>query len=655
MIRTISLALLAVIAGCQPQARRLLLLDLNLTDPVALGATAEPWSQAGYTVEYRRYYPHLTRQDLTRYRVVVLLGGREPEAVSDAIDQGDLALLTQWVPQGGVLVFGYGGDGEGFGDRWTMNRWLEAMGAGITIGDFPLRDSTRTGAAPGGALHHVESEAFPDGRAHVLIARDAAQMLARAGPAAYVQPVGQAPQPRPRATVVAADRIGDGLVVIASRHTLGILGPEYRSGGSATDVVSTTPVAVDRARRFLVSLARWTRRPAEWAQLPPARQGPRLSVINAPRPVRPRPPQPAPPIGPSVVRLPEPAAEGGPDRAGVGVGTPGWVGRQGLRLLRMRAPPRTSAGLDSLLGFLEAGAFNALWSPVTPATADSVVKLATLRPAARAGRFPLVDRLQQTSVSWFPGLDFRGVGITPLPDSAERGLSGDTLRAPCAFDARLWTEVLVPAFQSLGRLAAAQPALVAGITLDLDTPEGAYGPGAGFCDATYVVGITALGRDAAWTQRFAALPLMVRYDSLLRSGLLEAYYDALERQVAVRAAGLRAQVGRLRPDVLFALRTTAPPTDWFGLGLLRGLAAAESPVLLWTAEPRVGASLPVYRARGINVLHMMELDPQRLRPRDWARLEPLVFHTNDGFWMDLPFPAAPADSVARLIRRLAKQ
>src|SRR5436190_21548777 len=114
-----SIALLALsLAACQPQARRLLLLDLALSDPVVLDATAAPWHEVGYTVDYRRFYPHLTRSDLARYRTVVLLGGREPEAPSDALTLGDIALLTEWTQQGGVVVLGYAGDGEGFLDRW---------------------------------------------------------------------------------------------------------------------------------------------------------------------------------------------------------------------------------------------------------------------------------------------------------------------------------------------------------------------------------------------------------------------------------------------------------------------------------------------------------------------------------------------------------
>src|SRR5438128_2454133 len=75
----------ALFGGCQPQARRLLLLDLALSDPVALHGTARPCKDAGHTVRDRRFYPHLTRADLGQYRTLVFLLGREPEAPSDAL------------------------------------------------------------------------------------------------------------------------------------------------------------------------------------------------------------------------------------------------------------------------------------------------------------------------------------------------------------------------------------------------------------------------------------------------------------------------------------------------------------------------------------------------------------------------------------------
>src|SRR5438445_3816139 len=115
---TVRLSVAFLLAACQPQARRLLLLDLSLSDPIALDATARPWKDAGYRVEYRRFYPHLTRSDLARQHTLLLLGGGATASrATDALRAGDLALLSEWVDGGGVVVLGYPADAEGGGAR----------------------------------------------------------------------------------------------------------------------------------------------------------------------------------------------------------------------------------------------------------------------------------------------------------------------------------------------------------------------------------------------------------------------------------------------------------------------------------------------------------------------------------------------------------
>jgi formylglycine-generating enzyme required for sulfatase activity len=280
---------LATLLGCQPSARRVLVLDLALSDPALIAGTAAPWTAAGYAVDYRPRHPHLTRADLPRYGVVVLLGGLTPERWSDALSGGDLALLTEWVPRGGVLVFGYAGDGDGGLDRWVMNRWLAAMGAGIAIGADVLQDtgSTATGAhgthptarAVPGAFDHSGLAPFPAGRNHALSVRAPAQALARAPATAFVQRPGTDVLSRGNAPVVAASRVVQGLVVVASRHLLGAVGSEVRA-------VAASPLVRDSlaaTHRFLVALARWTRHPAEWATIPPATGARHPRHATAPR------------------------------------------------------------------------------------------------------------------------------------------------------------------------------------------------------------------------------------------------------------------------------------------------------------------------------------------------------------------------------------
>src|SRR2546429_8216905 len=93
-VRLVSLLL---VAACQPRARRVLLLDLALADPVVLNGTARPWTDAGYEVQYRRFYPPPPRAAPPQFRPLLFLLGREPEAASDALTAGDVALLDEWV------------------------------------------------------------------------------------------------------------------------------------------------------------------------------------------------------------------------------------------------------------------------------------------------------------------------------------------------------------------------------------------------------------------------------------------------------------------------------------------------------------------------------------------------------------------------------
>src|SRR5437773_2493341 len=216
-----------LIAACQPQARRLLLLDLALSDPVVLNGTARPWADAGYKVQYRRFYPHLTRADLPQFRALVFLLGREPEAASDALTAGDVALLDEWVRRGGVVVLGYDGDGEGYLDRWTANRWLAYEGAGISIGDRVLEDTTLRVVTTGRMQPWVVAQPvgdeplgsaydpFPLDRNHAVVTREPTQLLALTSHSAFVR-ASRSLAPRSDACVAAAPRLAppDGVETI---------------------------------------------------------------------------------------------------------------------------------------------------------------------------------------------------------------------------------------------------------------------------------------------------------------------------------------------------------------------------------------------------------------------------------------------------------
>jgi len=628
-VRRLCLFLLVVVGACQTEARRLLVVDLTLADPLTLEATAAPWHAAGYRVEYRRFYPHLTRQDLERYRTVLVLGGREPENRSDALTIGDLAILNEWIRRDGVVVLGYPEKGGAL-DRWIMNRWLISQGAGIAIGngggaeagagDAQLLDVSAT-PLPHSALDNAGFAPFPAGRNYPLLIHDKSQTLARAGGVA----------------LVAATRVQNGLIVVASRSLLASINAD--PGG--------------RTRDFLVALARWTRRPAEWAGIGPATHPAPLRLAGGPQEVAVHAPPLAPPTGraAAAIVLPQPPpSTNREDPVGVGAGgaapvsmvTPGWISRQGMRVLWSRF---ALYALDSLLRFVDAAALNALATTIpAPALIDTVSTRNLWKIAA--------DRLQVTSIRWFPAVALRAI---PSEGADEVDRHGTLTPIPCGLDSLYWRGALRPVLRTMTRLGGggARTEVIAGVALDLDSAMTIYG-GSGFCDADYRVGLAALGLDHAEIERLVALPPVARYDTLLERGWLSGYFEGLEAGVAERATVLRGELQRLHPDLRFAFHATDVPADWFSLGLLRGFSSPEAPILLWLKERGGGgrALMRRYRERGVYALSAAGLEPDRatFAPSEWSRLRFAAFSEHAGFWLD----GAATDSLGRVIRRFTK-
>ena len=596
-MRLLGLTLAVLIAGCQTEARRLLLVDLTLADPLVLETTAAPWHAAGYRVEYRQFYPHLTRDDLARYRTVIILGGHEPEGASDALTIGDLAILNEWVRRDGVVVLGYP---EGTLDRWVMNQWLGAQGTGIAIG--PQQVDAPAQPLPRSALDNAGFAPFPAGKNHPLAVRDQSQTLART----------------PASPLVAASRIADGLIVVAGRSLLAAANEDSRT------------------RDFLEALARWTRRPAEWAGVgAAARPGP-LRLAGAPRPVAVHPPPLRPPSGAAPITLPQ-----APKTTGDGedsVVASGWIARQGMRVLWSRFTPQS---FDSLLEFVDVAALNALATIIpVPALADTLGTRNIWRVIA--------ERLQTTSLHWFPAVSLVAI---PSQGADEVNRHGDLTPIACGLDSTFWRGALRPAYRTLARLGGARPDLIAGVAVDLDGAMTHY-RGSAFCDADYRAGLSALGLDREEMERLVALPPAARYDTLLERGWLKRYFDALEAAVMERAITLRGELRRLHPDVRYAFHATDVPADWFSLGLLRGFSTPDAPALLWLEEPHGRALLRLYRDRGIYALSAFGVQPNRatFAPAEAARFRASAFGENAGFWLD----GAATDSLGRVIRRFVK-
>jgi hypothetical protein len=436
------------------------------------------------------------------------------------------------------------------------------------------------------------------------------------------------------APVMAGARLDDGLVIVASRHALGAMGAELRP--------STAPFLgapdLTRTRTFLTALARWTRRPAEWAHVPPARRPGAPDLANPPRPLSTAPtPAAAPPGAPTA-----PLTATGPAARPT---LPAWTRRPGFRVLRDDAPMRSGVVhsararmLDSLVELMESGALTALWTraAVTPLV-DTTRSQQWERDVLRAAWKQMGERLQATSVRWLPGVDLQDSRFPS--DTVELDARGDTVAPWAALDPRWWDEAVRPAVRAVARLAAEQAELVPGIVLDLP----AFGMGAGFADPTFRTGLSALPADSA----LLALPPGARFDSLLERGHLAAFYESLEGAVAQRAALLRQDLRRLAPGRGVGLRIRQPTLDWFTLGLIRGLGDSTAAVWLFTDEARSPALSHA-------VVPILRLSPDIVPAASWSRLADVVFTQNGGFWLEIGHPAAVPDSLAQLVRRLSR-
>jgi len=471
--------------------------------------------------------------------------------------------------------------------------------------------------------------------------------------------------PRPGAPIAAASRLGDGLVVVISRHALGALAPQSRP----TTMPLLQLAALGGTHDFLTALARWTRRPAEWAHVPPDEHRVPLVLTGAPVAVELQPAPVGAPAGTTTVQLAQPISR----QPGRAPDMPSWIRQVGMRALWMpllvseqgHEVARSAASLDSLVGSLDAAGLNLLAGDARPETVvDSLHHLSADREVVRRAWKEVVSQLQPTSVAWIPAFDYADYRPPGAWTDSSRGSRGEAVGMPCALDSLLWDAGIAPAYTALARLASQTRQLVPALALDLSGPRkrtwGGYSMGQEFCDAAWRQVLAHIGRRGS----LDTVPVSDRYRTLREAGLLSLYFGALEDLVAVRARALRDRALKESGGLYFAFRLQQAPGDWFTLGLCRGFNLADRPLLLFTPEVETRELLAAYRARGINAVHAVELPLALVRPASLAGLKRVAFGENDGFWLSTGEGAsarAPSgaerwrsDSLALLLRRLGR-
>ena len=94
---------------------RLLVVDYAMAYPEEHAGMIRAFSEAGFDVDYRPYYPAMVERDALDYDAIVLLGGGDPGM---GIQEVDLAI--NFVSRGKVLVLGMPSDGP-YGERRKVN------------------------------------------------------------------------------------------------------------------------------------------------------------------------------------------------------------------------------------------------------------------------------------------------------------------------------------------------------------------------------------------------------------------------------------------------------------------------------------------------------------------------------------------------------
>lgn len=143
---------------------RLLVVDYAMAYPVAHAGMIRVFSEAGFDVEYRPYYPAMVERDARDYDAIVLLGGGDPGM---SIQEVDLAI--NFVSRGKVLVLALPSDGPygkgrkvnpGVHDRYQFNEVL----ARLDINLHALNADHETGPVLNPVVHFEWAAGHPAAR-----------------------------------------------------------------------------------------------------------------------------------------------------------------------------------------------------------------------------------------------------------------------------------------------------------------------------------------------------------------------------------------------------------------------------------------------------------------------------------------------------------
>lgn len=616
---------------------RALIVDFEMNPPCVLAAFMDNLRVAGLLPVYRPFYPRLTRLDLERSSLVVLLSGPLPGAPGTGMSQGEVQPLVDYVMEGGILILGPSSgspeDQVGDHDRYLFNLLLHRLGTSIRIEDDWVMDEENCFYAPlwkSPFVLPLES-LIPDPALRGPMVFDRTPSLAvgkgglpliRSHDTAFLR---HEPSRKGPFTLAAQAHCGKGKVLVMSRHVLTYGGANSKEPASPMLAI---PAEEARLRIFLRSLLERLRNEIlpyaepSGASLPPPAQ-PDFRIWEEPLPD-------SPPPGTREVGFWKPLRRS--PKAPLNL-SHRWIPKEGVRSGWAHVD-KDEKELERLAYRMMISGLNTFWGVGHPQVLLGAWGSESERIRLLQAWQNMATLLAYSEVRWLLGMNYPGGPSTRELPSHAMGAEGRVWSAPSPWDQHLWEKEVVSSARMAAYWSKSHPAM-AGLVLDLEMYGRHplfFGNGVDFGDDPFKAFLEHLGEPLR-TQA-GGLEASRRFSWLREAGLLESYYGFLERGAEEMGRSLRQAVHALRPDWVMGCYMAGILHRWFYRGLLRGLGEPGRPVLILSFQRDVGLDMEELRGQGIHAVHIRGILMGMAKKRDYPELFAQSLWEHGGYWLN---------------------
>ena len=664
-----------------PELDRALLIDLDLLHHGAWIDAKDALDDAGITLDYRRFYPHIARADTEgegRYPLIMIAAGQAPGFAASRMSTDEIDEIAEYVTGGGVLLLmpqptrfdSFYGEN----DWYILNRVLEEVDSSMRIERGSLLGPLFLGSPDPPHLNNdlgyatllefdigyawaypnadsdlasVLEDPIPAGRATVLRTSGsevAVVLTAHRGSNLWIRTEGETISDQIRSIIdrrpiAAVEKIGDGLLAVVPRFiiTLGGAGGQVSEHPAIdTETIEKNALFVQWLIDYLGRLYRgetelvptdpsggyddlfWVKTPT----LPPAGDGEVIPVAYEPsaRAVAPDLPE---------GELLEEFTAFDPDedlpavpiftgaKGTIGYGHMPWNTDEARTILA----ETTSMTIDAYIGGFTPERL--VTGEMTPEDAE----------AMRAKMGELGDIAQEENAQWLVGGYYiHPYGTEPSEFPKSVGAQRQQFNAPPLLYEAMWDDYFIPAAVEVAQAAADHPG-IAGYHIDMEM----YGTVLTFTDAqafddtTFDIYLETV-TDAELKSLLEAQPLDSRLDTLIENGVLADFLSVLYDKAVDIGERMRDAAHAVDPDLIFTFYFPNFPVCWQYRGLIEGLGDENHPVIILTYDPYSRPSRGNMVACGSSAVHIGGAIMSHFPPENLTDVLNNCTQFTDGFW-----------------------